>query len=247
MWRWVRTNFRTFLWAFALAIAVWVAAVTSADPDETRVLPSAVPIEVVGQDPGLVLGSTIPKSVQLNLRAPRSVWDNLEANPENIRAVLDLSGLSEGEHTQELQIQIAARPVQIVAATPESVTLTLEPLATRTLTVDLTMSGEPAVGYQVGDATLDPKQVIVAGARSQVEKVARARLSLSLEGIRESIDESMLVEILDDQGQPITGLSVSPEALHVTLLVNQQGGYRDMAVKVVATGQVASGYRLTNI
>jgi YbbR domain-containing protein len=72
-------------------------------------------------------------------------------------------------------------------------------------------------------------------------------LSLSLEGVRESIDEAAPVEILDDQGEPLSGLSVSPEALHVTLLVNQQGGYRDLAVKVVVTGQVASGYRLTNI
>ncbi len=247
MWRWIRTNFRTFLWAFALALAVWVAAVTSADPDETRILPNNVPIEIVGQDPGLVMDSSVPKFIELSLRAPHSVWNEIEAHPENVRAILDLAGLSEGEHTVNLQIQIAARPVQIVSATPGSVTVALEPLASKTLSVDLTLSGEPAVGYQVGDANLDPSQVVVAGARSQVEKVARARLSLSLEGIRESIDQSLPVEILDDQGQPITGLSVSPESLHVTLLVNQQGGYRDLAVKVLVTGQVASGYRLTNI
>ena len=51
MFRWISENYRTFLWALALSIAVWVAAVTSADPDETRALPSPVPVQIIGQDP----------------------------------------------------------------------------------------------------------------------------------------------------------------------------------------------------
>src|SRR5512143_202172 len=129
MWNWIKINLRTLLWAFALALAVWVAAVTSADPDETRTLPNNVPIEIVGQDPGLVMDSDVPKSIELSLRAPHSVWNELETHPENVRAILDLSGLSEGEHTVNLQIQIVARPVQIVSAKPSSVTVALEPLA----------------------------------------------------------------------------------------------------------------------
>jgi YbbR domain-containing protein len=35
--------------------------------------------------------------------------------------------------------------------------------------------------------------------------------------------------------------------VHILQPVVQQGGYRDLAVKVVAEGQVASGYHLTNI
>ena len=61
MIRWISKNFRTFLWAFALAIAVWISAVTSADPDETRTLPAAVPVQIIGQSPNLVLNSKIPK------------------------------------------------------------------------------------------------------------------------------------------------------------------------------------------
>lgn len=247
MWSWIANNYRTFFWAFALSVAVWVVAVTSADPDETRTLANPVLVEIVGQDPSLVISTDIPNVVELTLRAPQTVWEQINSDPQSVRAILDLSGLSAGEHTLNLQIQINARPVQIVSALPSSATFVLEPLATRTMDVELNMTGEPAIGYQVGDAILDPKNIIIAGAQSQVEKVNRARISLSLDGIRESVDESLPVEILDEQGQPISGLSVSSASVHITLFVSQQGGYRDMAVKVIVTGQVATGYRLTNI
>lgn len=247
MFRWISQNYRTFLWAFALAMAVWISAVTSADPDETRPLPRAVPIEIIGQSPNLVLTNEIPKEVEITLRAPRSIWKLIEADPQIIRAILDLSGLSSGQHELELQIQISARPVQTVSAAPRVILLTLEPLVTQTLPVDLSLSGEAAIGYQIGESNLKPVQVVVSGGQSQVEKVMRARISVNLSGIRENFDQTLPVEVLDDKGQKVGGVTVSPETIRVVLPVSQQGGYRDVAVKVTIIGRVASGYRLTDL
>ncbi|HET7142767.1 MAG TPA: CdaR family protein [Anaerolineales bacterium] len=247
MFRWIYENYRTFLWAFALAMAVWVSAVTSADPNETRSLPAAVPLQIVGQDPGLVLNGNIPIEVKVTLRAPRSVWDMLASDPQIVSAILDLSGLSSGEHTLDLKIQVDARPVQIVSVAPRTIAFTLEPLATQSLKVDLSITGETPVGYQEGDATLDPVEIVVAGAQSKIQQVKRARVFINLNGIRENIDQTLLVEVLDEKGQKVEGITVSPDSIHVTLPVSQQGGYRDVAVKVIITGRVASGYRLTDI
>ncbi len=247
MFRWISANFRTFLWAFALAMAVWISAVTSADPDETRALASPVPIQIVGQDPSLILNSDIPTEAEVTLRAPHSIWNMIEADPQIVRAILDLSGLSSGNHSLNLQIQVDARPVQIVTVAPHTIIFTLESLATQTLNVDLSMSGETAIGYQAGEATIEPLKIIVAGAQSQVQKVTRARVSVNLSGIRENIDQTLPIEVLDENGQKVDGVTVSPESIHVILPVSQQGGYRDVAVKVIVTGRPASGYRLTDI
>ena len=147
----------------------------------------------------------------------------------------------------DLKIQVDARPVQIVSVSPRTITFTLEPLVTQTLSVDLSLSGEPAIGYQAGDASLEPVEVVVAGAQSQVQKVTRARVSVNLSGIRENFDQTLNVEVLDDKGKKVDGVTVSPETVHVVLPVSQQGGYRDVAVKVTIIGRVASGYRLTDI
>ena len=94
---------------------------------------------------------------------------------------------------------------------------------------------------------MEPAQIIVSGAQSQVDKVTRARVSIDLNEIRENFDQSLKVEILDDRGLSVSGVTISPEIVHVTMPVTQQGGYRDVAVKVTTLGRVASGYRLTDI
>lgn len=247
MIRWLATNIRTFLWALAMAVAVWVAAVSASDPDEVRTYPNPIPIEIIGQDPGLVITGDVPKQVELSLRAPSSVWDNMLNNDDDIRAVLDLSGLSAGEHTLDIQVQISTRPVRIVSKTPRTATVTLEPLATRTFSIDLNITGEPAIGYLAGDAVLDPKEIIISGPQSQVERVVQVRAPINLSGARESIEETVSVQPLDENNQIISGMGLNPAEVSVKLPVIQQGGYRDLAVKVVVSGQVASGYRLANI
>ena len=241
------TNFRTFLWAFVLALAVWVAAVTAADPDEVRAYPYPVKIQIVGQDSGLIVNGNIPQGVQVTLRAPRSVWDQLTTRADSVRAVLDLSGLGAGEHKLDLQIQVSVRPARIISVSPAGVTLTLEPLITRTLPLDLSLSGQPATGYQAGTTSLDPQEVVIAGPQSLVQSVKRLRVNLNLDGVRESIDQALTIQALDQNNQPVTGITIHPETAQVKLPVSQQGGYRDLAVKVIVHGQVASGYRLDNI
>lgn len=247
MWHWLAKNFRTFLWALAMAVSVWIAAVTSADPDEARPFPNPIPINIVGQDPGLVISADIPKEMEVTLRAPHSVWEQLNANPQSVRAVLDLSGLSAGEHSVNLQIQVDERPVRIVSAGPSSVTFTLEPLVTKRLDVELSIKGQPAIGYQAGESKLEPVQVVISGAQSQVQKVKRARVTINLDGLRESLDQPYKVELVDENNQALKKLTVTPENIQLIIPISQQGGYRDMAVKVIVRGQVASGYRLSNI
>jgi YbbR domain-containing protein len=240
-------NLQIFLWALVLAIAVWVAAVTAADPDEVRVYPSPIKLQIVGQDPGFVIGGSLPQEVQVSFRAPRSVGDQLISQPDGIRAILDLSGLGAGDHTLNLQIQTNLRPVRIITVNPSSVTFKLEPLITRSVPVELNLSGQLPIGYQAGTAIVDPKEVVISGPKSLVSSVVKVSTQTSLNGTRGSLDLMLPIEAFDQKNQSILGLTFHPDTAHVILPISQQGGFRDLAVKVVVRGQVASGYRLENI
>jgi YbbR domain-containing protein len=240
-------NLRTFLLALALGISVWVSAVSGEDPNDVRTYPDPIPLKVVGQDPSLVLTSDIPPTVQVTLRAPRSVWEALTAKKDSIQATLDLSGLSAGEHIQPIQLTISERPYQLILANPTAVTVNLESLESRTFPLVLSLSGQPAAGYQAGDATMDLTEVAISGPDSLVGKVARARVLINLDGIRETIDESLAIEIVDAENIPLPGLTINPQSVRVTIPIIQQGGYRDVAVKVIVQGQQAAGYRIENI
>ncbi len=245
--RWLASNIRTFLLALVLGASVWLSAVTGADPDEVRPYPDPVPLEVIGQDPSLVLTSEIPSTVEVTLRAQRSVWEQLTTQENSVQGILDITGLSAGEHTQAVQIRVGPRPYQIVLKTPETVTFTLEALDNQSLPVDVVVNGQPAIGYQAGDATVEPTQIAISGPASIVKQAARARVLVNLDDVRESIDEAFDVQILDDKNTLLNGVTINPQSARVMIPISPQSGYRDLAVKVVVNGQVAAGYRLENI
>jgi len=240
-------NLRTFILALILGLAVWVSAVTAADPDEVRDFPQPIPLQVIGQDPGLVIVDDLPTEVTITLRAPHSVWNLLNANSGQVRAILDLSGLQAGKHQVEIRPQVTLRPVQVVSVSPQTLQIDMEPLATISLPIQLSLRGEPAIGYEAGKAVLEPTQAILSGPQSLIELAARAQLDLSIAGLRQDVQSTLPLHIIDSSGKLVNGLTVNPENVQVTLPVTQQGGYRDIAVKVNVRGQQAGGYRVTNI
>jgi YbbR domain-containing protein len=233
--------------ALVLSIAVWVSAVTGADPDQVRVYPRAIPLEIVGQDPGLIIVGPVPESINLTLRAPRSVWDKLSTSANPVRAVVDLAGLSAGEHDLEVQAQIRVGPVRVISVVPQTVKVNLQPLATKTFAINLSVRGEVALGYRTGPPEMGTTQVVLSGPASLVADVKRVQADLSIAGLRQDVQTVLPLHALNASGATISGLTLNPENLQVNLPITQQGGYRDIAVKVVVHGQVADGYRLTDI
>ncbi len=244
---WFFRNLRLFLLALLLALAVWVSAVTSADPDEVRDYPQPVQLEIIGQDPGLVIVGSVPAQVTISLRAPHSVWAQLTASPNQVRAILDLSGMQSGIHALEIQPQVLVRPVRVVSVTPKNLQISLERLATASLPIQLALRGEPAVGYEAGTSSLEPLDAVLSGPQSQIQRVAQVQVDLSIAGLRQDVQSTLPLRVLDVNGNIVSGLTINPETVQVNLPITQQGGYRDIAVKVTVRGQQAGGYRVTNI
>jgi YbbR domain-containing protein len=240
-------NVRTFLLALALGVSVWVSAVSGGDPNDVRAYPDPIPLKVVGQDPSLVLTNEIPSSVQVTLRAPRSVWESLTARDDAILATLDLSGLSSGTHIRPVQLAVSARPYQLILVNPTTVSVDLESISSQTFPLVLSLSGQPAAGYQAGDATMDMSEVSISGPESIVRRAERARVLINLDGVRETIDELLQIEVVDAENRALQGLTINPEAVRVNIPISQQGGFRDVAVKVVVQGEQAAGYRIERI
>lgn len=240
-------NLPTLLLAFALAVAAWVSAVTSADPNEQRVYPNTIPIQMIGQDPALILLGDHPTQVKVTLKAPKSVLDELASNAGQVTATVNLADLKAGTHTLPVQVQIGMRPVEIVSISPRTLNLTLENLETQDFDIKLVRNGDPAVGFQAETPVLGATSVTVSGPQSLVERITEVRATIDLSQARESINRSVPLKAVDENGAEITGITLSPSEVNVNQKITQRGGYRMVVVKVVTTGKVSSGYRLTNI
>ena len=244
--RWLGKNLGTLLVAFLLALAVWVSAVLSADPNVERDLARPVPIEYVGKDPGLKVMGNVPGEVNLTLMAPQSVWEELDKQVDSVSAWVDLSNLGPGEFEVPVQVQIRQSLVRRVNQDPEKLQILLESLVSQSLPVTLVISGEPPLGYKSENPQLDPSSVTISGPVSQVSKVKEARILMNIDGATQTITQTLTIVPVDENSRTVTGIAVSPNSITVTQPVNLLGGYRNVIVKVVTEGNVASGYRLTN-
>lgn len=237
----------TLILSFTLSIAVWISAVTAEDPIQQRLYPRPVTIERIGQDPGLVILNDVPNQVSITLSAPGTIWDRMLSDRSPLRAWIDLSGLDEGTHTVEVEVEPLIKPAKVTSQSPVTVTVTLEKLVSEEFPIMLVRRGEPAIGFQADSPTLSQNTVTISGPASQVARIQIARVLVDLTQISENINRQLTVEVLDAGESPVDALNVVPSEVLLNQPISQRGGYRNVVVKVASSGQVANGYRLTSI
>ncbi len=240
-------NLPTLLTSILLALAVWVLAISNTDPVERRTYGRPVEIEISGLDPSLVMTNDLPERVSIILSAPSSTWATDLSMNNAVRAVVDLSGLGEGTYEVPVRLQVDARPVRIENYSPNKVVVNLEKLLNKTFKINLAYSSAPPIGYDIGQTKLEPQTAVVSGPASQVDRVVEVRATVDISQASQKINRDLTLVALDENGVKVDGISISPEKVNVQIEITQRGGYRNVTVKVVTTGQVASGYRLTNI
>jgi YbbR domain-containing protein len=247
IWKAITRYLPSFILAFILAVAVWISAVTAADPVEERVYPQPVTVDIVGQDPRLVITSDLPPQVSITLSAPQSIWTRITNEQVAVRAVADLSGLKAGKYNVPITVQVGIRPVEVITYNPRSFSVTLEELTSRTLPIQFVAHGDPAVGFLAEASTLSQNTATISGPKSAVDRVSQVVAELDLTGATETINRSITIQALDAAGNPVTGVTITPDHVTAQQIITQRGGYRNVVVKVIVVGQVATGYRLTNI
>jgi YbbR domain-containing protein len=247
--RWLGQNAGLLLLAFVLSLIVWVSAVLAADPNEVCPNVQQVPLELRGLDDAHLLFGEIPESVTLTLRAPQSVCQRLANDENSLQAWLTLSALGVGEHRLSVQYRVAAEyiPVRVMAVSPATVDLQIEEFATRALSLQPEITGEPAPGYTLGLAILSESRIVISGTRTLVDQVETATISLDVTDATGELNVTRAVRLLDAGGNPITGLEISPATVNIRQVITRPGTFREVIVRVIYTGAPADGYRLTSL
>jgi YbbR domain-containing protein len=245
--RWLGKNLSAFLLAFLLGIAVWISAVTATDPNLERTF--EIEIETVGQEENTEIISEIPENMELILYAPSSNLNKISRLEDDIQASIDLTGLGEGVHDLPIQYQLPTdiRPVREISATPNQVEIIIEELITTTITLSTDIIGEPALGYQAETPIWSNLETTLSGRSSLIQQVSYIEAVLDISGATETFENTIILVPRDSDGRIIQGLDLEPDKVTVVQPITLKGGYRNLVVKVVTIGQVADGYRQTNI
>ena len=237
----------TLALAFVLALAVWISAVTDADPTEENAFPRGIPVEVIGLDEGLEIIGDLPTEVYVTLSAPRSIWIRLLGEQDAITATLDLSGVTAGTETIAVNVDVNVQPAEVVSYSPTTFTVTVESIISRTFSIHLIQRGEPAVGFQAEAPFMSQEEVTITGPEQLVNQVQEVRAILNIDEAEAEISRILKLQPINANEAIISGVDMDPDQVTVTMDVVQRGGYRNLVVKVGVFGEIANGYRLTNI
>lgn len=238
-------NLGTLSLALLLAVVVWAVAVNEENPTEERLFPTTVKVEPINLSENLILMEQVTTQTSVTIRAPKTVWDALVA--AQIHVTANLAGLTPGEHDVPLEARLDAPFGKVTGLNPSTIRVTLESRAARELPVSLEQTGEPARGYEAGRYTASTLTAVVSGPASAADRVSKVVAAISLDGLKTDFDKDVSLNPVDASGKSVAGVSVEPVSVNVQVPITQKLGFRDVAVTVDYAGQVAPGYRITNI
>ncbi|MFW6135262.1 MAG: YbbR-like domain-containing protein [Chloroflexota bacterium] len=243
--RWLISNLPLIMMALILAVLAWFVAVEQANPTVQRRYTQSVPVQVEGLPEDLVVVGTFEERVQVTVRTTQSVWDSLRV--EDFAAVADVSGLAAGTHEVQVDVDLGKEPSRIIEVEPQVVTIELDAKASEVVPARIDTEGRPAVGYVVRTEAVEPREVTVTGPRSYVTQVVDVYGSLSIQGADADVEETLTVEPRDEEGNSVPYVALTPETVDVRVPIEPSGYHATLAVRAVLTGEVASGYRITDI
>ncbi len=158
--------------SLVLALAVWLLLVPYEKVSSAKSM--TIPLETRNVPAGLEIVEPPPATVDITLRAPNRLLD--EIGPSALVARLDLDRASVLQQEYPLKTAMVAAPPGAVVAkiSPSKVTIKLERTAEATLEVLATLRGKPAAGFHVDGIEIEPARVTVQGPESRLKAKAAA-------------------------------------------------------------------------
>jgi YbbR domain-containing protein len=235
----------TILLALILAIIVWLVSANQENPSVKDTFPDPIQVEVRNKPAGMVVFGELVDRTQVIIRAPRSSWDNLRAG--SFQAWIDLTGLDADIHDVEVQVKCSDRAVQIVDKKPSKIAVRLEVLKQKQMDVKTVVVDSPPLGYIYRTPTVTPARVTVRGPGSVVDQVTSVVADIYLQGAKSDLAKAVALLPHDAQGEVVAWAELDPPRADVNVPIEQRIGYKDASVRVILKGQVARGYRITNV
>ena len=232
---WLRQNLGTLLMSLILALTAWVAAVGQQDPVVEQIFPEQIAIDYRNLKAGLTIVGDFPEFADVTLRAPTSVWRNLTISDLEVYA--DLSQLEEGTTPVPLQFHTSRRAIQHTSIDPSTVTMNIEPLATKTVNIEVSTIGDPAPDYRAEKPVTDPTETTIFGPASRVDQVVIGQVVIDLTDRQSSIDQVYTINFIDSEGNVVTDVNSTEEQVHVSIEITKIENIRRLLVIPVIEGQ----------
>ena len=241
--RFLLDNLGWLLGSLAIAVVIWYAAVSAQNPVEQRRFPTRLPIQLLKDDTLLVVNNP-PESALVTVRAPRSMWDIMEA--DDIAVSADLTKLGPGTHTVPLRGVLSANHQGVVTdIQPSEITVELARRFEQLVSIDVIRTAEPPPGL-TSNYSLSEKEARIVGPETRVKQVVGAQARISLQDQRTGFSKTVPVIPIDANNKEVLGVTVAPAEVTITIDIQPRPDVTELSVVARLTGELPSGYLRRN-
>lgn len=232
--------------ALILSLSLWVFVSEAENPTRTDFFPGVIPIEIVNVPPNLAVSSVSETLVSVRVSAPEHVFDRLSV--DDFHARVDLSAATAREVRVPVIVTTDNRRVEVIEPSPREITVTLEPVTSRTAPVDVDLVGAPPVGFEVGEIAPALTEVRVSGPETLVNQLRSACAEVNLAtGLKVSFTQTVILKGKNLRCGDIQGLTFEPADVTVSVEVRQVIFSSGFVVAPVVRGTPAEGFRIASV
>lgn len=224
------------------ACALWVYVMNEQNPMVENMY--TVPVETRNLDRSLV-ATNVPSTVKVKVRMSRS--DMIYMRADNIKAYVDLAGITDGDYPNTVIHVSVPGDETVVSVTPKTFDLVVDTYAVKTLPANVQIFGTPEANFSVESNKVTPDTITIAGSSSKIAKADRAVVSVNISGKNKSFAEFDSVNVLDADGNTVTGLDIMPSQVKVAVKMKEETKLGNLPIKIDTKGEPAKGYKVGKI
>lgn len=230
--------------AVLLSVVLWLVVVNIDDPVK-NVQFSDVPVTILNdellKEKGLVY-DIIDESnlINVSVSGRRSVIEELSKG--DIIATADVKDLKD-DNTIDIKLSSNKYSADIdgIKSDEKFVALNVEELRKTQKSIQVEITGEPAAGYLLGDASPSLNMVEISGPASAIGNVASVKAIIDVEGVMSSINANAPLRLYDTEGKLISdsriGMNINSISVSQEILAT-----KNVQLDFVIEGEPADGY-----
>lgn len=179
-------NFALKAAAAVLAVVLWIFVVSKGQTEMSL----SVPIEYSNIPQGLEIAKREVKAANLVIRTHESLSKNIRQ--EAVRVYVDVGKARKGEGVFPVRKDDVKLPygASVISIEPSSVKIVFEETVSKQVPIRPDITGSPEAGYYVKSTEIEPKEIVIEGAKSEVRKIGTVKTEpIDITGLTEDFDQ----------------------------------------------------------
>ena len=226
MKQWLKKqNIWTWLLSFLLAVLMWNYIMNLQNPTRTLEYRD-ISVQLTGADDlfnkySLTVIDGADTTVNVKVSASSSRLANLTASQIKVRADLSASISAPGTYDIPYEVILPESGMTCASYTPTAITVTVDRMETKSVPVEVEISGNTPEGYKIGEPELQTDTVNITGPEKELDQVANAVITLRAEELTESVSNTSYdYKLVDSNGNSVNTVNISRETTRIKLSVD---------------------------